>query len=51
MSQPDDFELRFTSREISAWGGLALMRRMLQSIRFSEAATQWDLPQPGSNRG
>ena len=51
MSQPDDCEVRFTSREISAWGGLALMRRMLQSIRFSEAATQWDLPQPGSNRG
>lgn len=51
MSQPDDFEVRFTSREITAWGGLALMRRMLQSIQFSEAARQWDFPQPGSNRG
>ena len=51
MSQSGDFEVRFTSREISAWGGLALMRRMLQSIQFPEAARQWNLPQPGSNRG
>lgn len=51
MSRPDDFEVRFTCREITAWGGLALMRRMLQSLLFSEAAKQWDLPQPGSNRG
>jgi hypothetical protein len=51
MSQADDFEIRFTAREITVWGGLALMRRMLQSIRFSEVAKEWDLPQPGSNRG
>lgn len=30
---------------------MALMRRMLQGMKFSEAARQWDLPQPGSNRG
>lgn len=50
MSQ-EDFEVRFTSREITPWGGMALMRRMLQGMNFSEAAKQWDLPQPGSNRG
>jgi hypothetical protein len=51
MSAQDDFEVRFTDREITAWGGMALMQKMLQSIRFSDAAKQWDLPQPGSNRG
>lgn len=24
-----DFELRFTDKEITAWGGMALMKRML----------------------
>jgi hypothetical protein len=38
-------------RELTAWGGLALMRRMLQGMKLSEAAKQWDLPQPCSNRG
>ena len=51
MSSQSDFEARFTDREITAWGGMALMQKMLQSIRFSDAAKQWDLPQPGSNRG
>lgn len=27
------------------------MKRMLDSMAFREAAAQWDLPQPGSNRG
>lgn len=31
MSQSGDFEIRFTDREITAWGGMALMRRMLES--------------------
>jgi hypothetical protein len=47
----DEFEIKFTSREVSAWGGLALMKKMLDSMGFRSAATQWDLPQPGSNRG
>ena len=45
------FEIKFTDREVSAWGGLALMKRMLDSIEFRAAAMTWDLPQPGSNRG
>ncbi len=51
MSSKSDFEVRFTDREITAWGGMALMQKMLQSIQFSDAAKQWNLPQPGSNRG
>ena len=45
------FEIKFTSREVSAWGGMALMKRMLDSMNFRAAASQWNLPEPGSNRG
>ena len=51
MIEQRDFEARFTDREITPWGGMALMRRMLQSMKFRDAAQQWDLPQPRSNRG
>jgi hypothetical protein len=51
MGQDSDFDVRFTSQEITPWGGMALMRRMLQGMKFSETAKHWDLPQPGSNRG
>lgn len=46
-----DFELRFTDREITPWGGLGLMERMLGHIGFREALAVSGLPQPGSNRG
>ena len=45
------FDLKFTCREVTAWGGLALLKRMLDGMRFREAVQSWDLPQPGSNRG
>jgi hypothetical protein len=45
------FEIKFTDREVSAWGGMALMKRMLDQMGFQQAASGWDLPRPGSNRG
>lgn len=45
------FDLKFTSREVTAWGGLALLKRMLDGMGFKDALQSWDLPQPGSNRG
>lgn len=45
------FDMKFTSREVTAWGGLALVKRMLDGMGFKEALQSWDLPQPGSNRG
>ena len=51
MAADSDFEIRFTSGEVTAWGGLALLKRMLDTIGFRTAAQSWDLPQPGSNRG
>ena len=46
-----NFELRFTDKEITAWGGMGLMKRMLDHMGFDEALMQSGLPPPGSNRG
>jgi hypothetical protein len=51
MTTQDLFEVKFTSREVSAWGGLALLKRMLDGMGFKDALQSWDLPKPGSNRG
>ena len=45
------FDLRFTDKEITAWGGMALMKRMLDHLGFESALAGCGLPQPGSNRG
>ena len=46
--RPVRFE--FTSREVTAWGGLALLKRMLDGLDFKSALRGLGLPQPGSNR-
>lgn len=51
MHPETPFDLKFTSREVTAWGGLALLKRMLDGMGLHEAVQSWDLPQPGSNRG
>ena len=48
MSQ---FELRFTAKEITPWGGMALMKRMLDRLEIDKMLSTLPLPQPGSNRG
>lgn len=47
----DGFSVSFTDREVTAWGGLALLKRMLDSMGFRQAVAEWGLPTPGSNRG
>ena len=46
-----EFDLRFTDKEITAWGGMGLLKRMLDHLGFESALTAAGLPQPGSNRG
>jgi len=46
-----NIELRFTDKEITAWGGMGLMKRMLDHLGFDAALAGCGLPQPGSNRG
>lgn len=51
MSAYDAFDLKYTSREVTAWGGLALLKRMMDGLGLREAISGWELPAPGSNRG
>ena len=46
-----EFDLRFSDKEITAWGGMGLMKRMLDHLGFESALAAAGLPQPGSNRG
>lgn len=39
-----DLELRFTDKEITAWGGMALMKRMLDHMGFGNALASAGLP-------
>jgi hypothetical protein len=47
----DDFSLSFSDREVTAWGGLALLKKMFDQMGLATALSSWDLPQPRSNRG
>ena len=47
----EGFSASFNDREVTAWGGLALFRQMLDSMGFRQAAASWGLPEPKSNRG
>ena len=47
----DGFTVGFSSQEVTAWGGLALFKRMLESLEFREAFEQFGIPEPLSNRG
>ena len=51
MTTNEPFDLAFTSRVVSAWGGLALLKRMLVALDFKAALGGMQLPPPGSNRG
>ena len=46
-----EFDLRFSDKEITAWGGMGLMKRMLDHLGLETALAAAGLPQPGSNRG
>ncbi len=46
-----DFELQFSDKLITPWGGMALIKCMLDHIGFDRALSSAGLPQPGSNRG
>ena len=46
------FDISYTSKEITPWGGMVFLKQMLQKIGFREVIdSNLDLPQSGSNRG
>lgn len=44
-------ELRFTDQDISSWGGLSLLKKMLDRTGFMHHLSSLPLPSQGSNRG
>lgn len=44
-------ELEFTDKQITPWGGMTLLHRMLEHIGWDQVLANSGLPQPGSNRG
>jgi hypothetical protein len=47
-----EFKIAFTDKEITPWGGMVLLRNMLNQIEFSRVIGDCSfLPQPRSNRG
>jgi hypothetical protein len=47
-----EFDISYTNKEITPWGGMVLLKQMLQKIGFKKVVSECaDLPQPGSNRG
>ena len=49
--QGDGFTVGFSNQEVTAWGGLALLKRMLESLEFREAFVRFGIPETASNRG
>ena len=47
-----EFEISYTNKEITPWGGMIFLKRMLEKMGFRELVEQNpDLPRRGSNRG
>ncbi|PXY40395.1 hypothetical protein DMB65_12330 [Flavobacterium cheongpyeongense] len=47
-----EFDISYTSKEITPWSGMVFLKQMLQKIGFREHISKCeDLPQPKSNRG
>ena len=46
-----DINIDFTDKEITAWGGIALLKKMMDKMSFIELLKTSPLPSQGSNRG
>lgn len=49
--QGNGYTVGFSNKEVTAWGGIALMKQMLDRLQFQEAFSQFGIPGPLSNRG
>ena len=46
-----NLKIEYTDKEITPWGGMSIMRKMLDQIQMEETLKEAPLPQQGSNRG
>jgi len=46
-----DFKIAFTDKEITAWGGMIFMKKLIEKSGITEKLRESELPVQGSNRG
>jgi len=47
----ENINFEYTDRAVSAWGGMRLMKELIDKTRIREKLQELSLPQPGSNHG
>jgi hypothetical protein len=45
------WKIEFTDKELTAWGGIALMKKLIEKTGINNALSSLPLPRQGSNRG
>ena len=46
-----EIKVEFTDQKVTAWGGMKLMKDLLDNIGIKEFMSELNLPEKGSNRG
>jgi len=46
-----EIEIDFTDKEITPWGGIVLMKKLIEKTGIIETLNKLQLPTQGSNRG
>ena len=46
-----DFKIAFTDKEITAWGGMIFMKKLIEKSGIADKLNELELPAQGSNRG
>jgi hypothetical protein len=46
-----DFKIAFTDKEITAWGGMIFMKKLIEKSGIVEKLNEVELPSQRSNRG
>ncbi len=46
-----NLKIEFTDKEITAWGGIAILQKMMEKMSFAEVLSVAPLPVQRSNRG
>lgn len=47
----DELQIEYSDKDVSAWGGMKLMKDLVDRTGIKDKLRDLDLPQPGSNRG
>jgi len=47
----NDIQISFTDKELTSWGGMILLKKLIERSRINEQLEALNLPKQGSNRG